>query len=152
VAAAARLYLRPGMTVADVTFGRGVFWRKADLSRVTLLASDLHHADPERRHDFRRLPYADGTLNVVVLDPPYLHDVGAGREFFERNYRNRTTTAGHSHEDIVGLYRDGLAEAKRVLKVGGQVWVKCKDETASGVQRRTSIEVYQLALQLGLVD
>jgi hypothetical protein len=28
----ARLYFQPGFRIADVTFGRGVFWKKIDVS------------------------------------------------------------------------------------------------------------------------
>lgn len=55
IADAARLYLRPGDKVADVTYGRGVFWRKLDLTSV-----DFHPSDritcPNAAYDFRHLP------------------------------------------------------------------------------------------------
>ena len=41
MAAAAQLYLRPDMRVADVTYGRGVFWRKIDVSRFRFAGSDV---------------------------------------------------------------------------------------------------------------
>jgi hypothetical protein len=71
IAEVARLYLRPGMRVADVTYGRGVFWRKVDTSVL-----DFHATDLSDGVDFRNLPYADDSLDLVVLDPPYMHDPG----------------------------------------------------------------------------
>jgi hypothetical protein len=42
----------------------------------------------------------------------------------------------------------------RVLKRGGQLWVKCQDEIESGRQCRSQIEIHAIAktLQLGDVD
>ena len=45
-----------------------------------------------------------------------------------------------------------MAEAKRILKPGGTLWVKCADEIESCRQRRGHIEVFQVAQDLGLED
>ena len=81
----ARLFLPEGARVADVTYGQGVFWRKVDLGRYTLMGSDLQ-MDAYRRGqlalfggttphflaaDFCALPYQEQCLDVVVFDPPY---------------------------------------------------------------------------------
>ena len=34
----AKLYFRPGYRIADVTYGRGVFWRKIDITRILFLS------------------------------------------------------------------------------------------------------------------
>jgi len=39
----ARLYIPDGALVADVTWGRGVFWQKTNTSRFTLLGSEVDH-------------------------------------------------------------------------------------------------------------
>jgi hypothetical protein len=74
-----RLYLRQDdLLIADVTHGNGAFWRKSGERRI--LRSDM---DPLRGidlvADFRALPYASGSLDVIVLDPPYVHDPTAAR-------------------------------------------------------------------------
>jgi hypothetical protein len=155
----ARLYLPAGSIVADVTYGRGVFWRKIDLTKVRLIASDLHFwerrqldllpADHRRvQADFTSLPYADESIDRLVLDPPYLHAPGNGR-FVERCYRNKQTTPGLDHDGVIALYRSGLIEARRVLRrSGGQAWVKCQD-TISGGQRWSHIEIKDIAEELG---
>jgi len=143
IAEAARLYVKPGMRIADVTYGRGVFWQKVDLSEMQFFASDLAMDGI----DFRRLPYGDASLDVLVLDPPYMHNPGHPQ--VEDRYRNAETTPGLSHDDIVQLYRDGMAEARRVLVMGGLLWVKCQDEIESGRQRWAHLEVYEAGLQLG---
>ncbi len=35
------LHVADGATIADVTYGKGVFWRNVDASRYRLLATDL---------------------------------------------------------------------------------------------------------------
>ena len=153
IRAVTELYVADGAVVADVTWGKGAFWRKTDTSRFTLLRSDLMSADPGvPAYDFRCLPYADGSVDVVVLDPPYVHNPGSKglRHVTDARYGNADTTAGMYNADILGLYGEGMAEAYRVLRPdGGQLWVKCKDEVEAGVQRWSHIYLYQMALELG---
>lgn len=61
------LHVPEGATIADVTYGKGVFWRNVNLDNYTLLATDL-----ATRVDCRDLPYDDASLDAVVLDPPYM--------------------------------------------------------------------------------
>jgi hypothetical protein len=51
------LYVEPGATVADVTYGKGVFWRQVPEGAYRLLASDLSMGT-----DCRRLPYESGSV------------------------------------------------------------------------------------------
>ena len=44
-----------------------------------------------------------------------------------------------------------MEEAYRVLKPGGLLCVKCKDEVESGVQRWSHLELYRIALALGFI-
>src|SRR5262245_66206586 len=62
------LYVQPGSTVADVTFGNGVFWRKVPRDSFNLLPTDLSTGV-----DCRSLPYKDSSIDCVVFDPPYMH-------------------------------------------------------------------------------
>jgi len=142
----AKLYLRPGDRIADVTYGKGVFWRKIDTSKYEMFVSDLLTV-PERLYDFRNLPYSDNYFDVVVLDPPYSHN--PGYMIVDANYHNRETTKGFYHDDIIRLYRDGIIEAYRVLKPGGLLWVKCKDEIESGIQRMSHTDVRICAEDVG---
>lgn len=149
IAAVARLYLKKGDRVADITFGRGVFWQKLSLSDYLFNKSDKITC-PGSPHDFRKLPYADGHFDVVVFDPPYAH-YGEGMRV-EPCYQMASTTGRLSHRDIMEGYRDGMTEAKRILKPGGTLWVKCADEVEASHQRRGHIEVFEIAQNLRLVD
>ena len=137
---AADFYIKDGMTVADVTFGKGVFWKKVDTSRFTLAATDLQSGTC-----FGDLPYHDSTIDILILDPPYMHGGATIKKSLNDCYKNEST----SHEAVVRLYAKGMLEAARVLKQKGQLWVKTQDEIESNKQRMTSHEVTTLAQTFG---
>ena len=140
----ARLYLRPGDTIYDVTLGRAVFWRKIDLSLYDFHGTDIAL---EPSVDLRNLPYQDSSGDHLVLDPPHIHDSG-----IPRYNSRRTIPRDMSHDDIINeLYGGGMKEAWRVLKPGGYCWVKCCDEIIGGRQLWSHIEIYEIAKALGFV-
>lgn len=157
----ARLYLRDGQTVADVTHGNGVFWKSVDTSRFNFRPSDLFKGPAFL--DFKELPYKAGSMDVVVFDPPYMEGGQRGKvkgsisSCYGNNGSSPSTfpkpTSGLKyHAAVVRVYEEGMKEAARVLRPGGLLWVKCQDEVESHKQKRTHIEVYQIALGLGLSD
>lgn len=145
----ARLYLKKGDRVADLTYGRGAFWRQVDLADFDFYKSDKITC-PSSPHDFRRLPYKDCLFDAVVLDPPFAHH--GDSLLVEPAYNNASTTAGLYHEEIIQLYRQGMTESKRVLKAGGLMLVKCSDEIESSKQKRSHIEVHGISMELRLED
>ena len=139
-------YIKDGDTVADVTYGKGVFWRKVDLNRINLLKTDIMTVEPPV--DFRNLPYAEGSIDHVVFDPPYMHT--PGKPMVDERYQNSNTTSKMYHTDIMQeLYKKGMIEAYRVMKENGFLFVKCQDEVESGYQRWSHIEIYDIAKQMG---
>ena len=146
----ARLYFKKGYRIADVTYGKGVFWREINLSAYDFHASDIHTC-AEHDYDFRHLPYDNDSFNVVVLDPPYAHN--PGDLIVDDSYSNSHTTKRMYHDDILELYRQGMTEAKRILKRGGLLLVKCQDEVESSKQRWSHIEILNIAVdELGMAD
>ena len=68
-----------------------------------------------------------------VLYGPDIHN--PGKHITDYRYNNAATTGGMYHREIVTrFYYPGMAEAARILKPGGQLWVKCKDEIESSEQ------------------
>jgi DNA methylase len=142
------LHVADGATVADVTYGKGVFWRIVDASRYRLLATDL-----QTGVDCRKLPYEDGSLDCVVLDPPYMEGLfrragsqlagGGTHAAFRGHYSNGKRTVGGPkyHEAVLDLYYRAGAEAHRVLKPNGVLIVKCQDEVSANRQRLTHVEI-----------
>jgi hypothetical protein len=144
----ARLYLKGGDMVADVTYGGGIFWRKTDTSELHLLDSDLHHEDRSKQHDLRSLPYGDSSIDVLVLDPPY--GMNTNKPHFEERYRNRES-GRLDYKEVMALYRDGITEAARVLKVGGLLWVKCQDSGTGKRLRAAHVEIHTYAHRQGFI-
>jgi len=142
----AAMYLRPGALVCDPTWGKGVFWKKVDLSTVEMHASDKVTC-PGKNWDCRHLPHANATFDLVVLDLPYAHN--PGQMIVDSSYQNASTTTGMYHKDIMQLYFDSMTEARRILKPCSQMWVKTQDEIESSFQRWSHIEVYEMGIQLG---
>jgi tRNA G10 N-methylase Trm11 len=137
------LYVPKGSTVADVTYGKGVFWRKVNKKEYTLLKSDLHTGT-----DCRNLPYENDSLNALVLDPPYMHTPGGtahtNHQNFEEYYKNNiteNTTEKKYHDAVLELYYAAGREAWRVLKNKGIFIVKCQDEVCANKQRLTHVEL-----------
>jgi hypothetical protein len=147
IAAAVQVHLPAGARVADLTYGRGVFWQRCPW--VDVIGSDLHTV-PERPYDFRSTPYDAASFDVVVFDPPYAHTGKNNSQAMICDQYQLHSIKGYSHADVMGLYREGMAEAVRIVRRGGQVWVKCKDEIESGRQRWAHLLVQQMADELGL--
>jgi hypothetical protein len=146
MAQVARLYFSPGDRIADVTYGSGVFWRGVDLAQYDFHPSDLLTV-PDHPYDFRRLPYRSREFDAHVIDPPYMHHPSySRRRIHNADYKNAETTRGFSHEDIIRLYREGMVEGHRILKPGGLMLVKCKDEIEGGRQRMSHIEIRDIAV------
>ena len=137
-----RLYVAPGSKVADVTYGRGVFWKLIPDDEFVLLSTDL-----ARGVDCRRLPYSSGEIDCVVFDPPYMHTPGGsahvGHQNFEGYYRNNATNGltAKYHDAVLELYFQAADEAGRVLREDGIYIVKCADEVCANQQRLTHVEL-----------
>ena len=143
----AKLYLPKDGKVADITWGKGVFWKNIDITKYDFFKSDKITC-PETPYDFtKRLPYKNKTFDVVVFDPPYAHN--PGNMMVNDNYLNRETTKGMYHKDIINLYKKGMRQAYRILKPGGALWVKCKDEIETSCQKWSHIEIHDMAVNMG---
>jgi len=142
------LHVPRGAEIADVTYGKGVFWKNVKPGDYILHASDLATGV-----DCRHLPYGDASLDCVVLDPPYMeglyrrsedHLAGAGtHKAFREHYSNgqKTTDGPKYHSAVVDMYFKAGREAHRVLKENGVLIVKCQDEVSANRQRLTHVEI-----------
>lgn len=149
-----QLYVRPGSVVADITYGKGVFWRNVPPGLYRLAATDLQDGV-----DCRTLPYEDRALDCVVFDPPYMHTPGgtahtSSHAAFEKHYRNNgsgSQTASKYHEAVLDLYGDTGRESHRVLEDRGVFIVKCQDEVCANRQRLTHVELIQIYQDMGFI-
>lgn len=146
-----RLFVAKGSTVADVTWGKGAFWRLVPDGLYDVKASDI-----QTGIDCRNLPYENGSLDALVLDPPYMeglfrkdtgHMAGSGsHSAFRERYSDSKATlheegAPKWHDAVLDLYFKAGIEALRVLRNYGVFIVKCQDEVSANRQRLTHIEL-----------
>lgn len=138
-----------GTTIADITYGKGVFWRRVDRSKYKVLTTDI--ADGV---DCKKLPYEDASLGAMVFDPPYIegfyrrdesHLAGEGTHAAFRNFYSNGDASEHPtlkyHDRVVDMYMLTAIEAKRVLKPEGIFIVKCQDEVSANRQKLTHVEI-----------
>jgi hypothetical protein len=148
------LHVPKGSLVADVTWGKGVFWRNVSADAYVVKATDI--ADGV---DCRDLPYADHSIDCVVLDPPYMEGFyrketsqkagsgshGSFRHAYSSGDESRADSEHRStarwHGAVTDLYFRAGEEAFRVLKKGGVLIVKCQDEVSGGRQWLTHVEI-----------
>lgn len=173
----AALHLPAGCRVADVTYGKGVFWKKVPIGCYHLQFSDLNaKVERDERHDVevedgvdaRALPFEEASLEALVFDPPYMeglfrsqtsHLAGAGSHgAFRSHYSDGSATPLTDevgavlpkwHDAVVDLYLRAAREAWRVLRVGGTYIVKCQDEVSANKQRLTHVEIISACESLG---
>ena len=145
-----KLHVPDGSIIADVTYGKGAFWRRVRTGDYTLHTSDI--ADGT---DCRNLPYDDDSLDCVVLDPPYMEGfyrkndsekAGAGtHQAFRDHYSNGSeepvSNGAKWHGAVLDMYKQSGTEAYRVLRKKGVLIVKCQDEVSANRQHLTHVEV-----------
>jgi len=142
-----KLHVPDGAKIADVTYGKGVFWRNVPEGLY-----DLHASDLKTGVDFRALPYADASMDAVVIDPPYMEGLlrekkdtraGSGTHDQFRDYYSSgaETGGGKWHQAVLDLYIAGGREAHRVLKDHGMFIVKCQDEVCANRQELTHVQL-----------
>jgi tRNA G10 N-methylase Trm11 len=148
------IHVPKGSKIADVTWGRGVFWKKVPTENY-----EVHGTDIATGVDCRNLPYADESFDCIVLDPPYMegfyrkqndHKAGSGTyATFSSAYSNgdelnadtQNTGTPKWHAAVTDMYFKTGIEAYRVLKKKGNLIVKCQDEVSAGKQWLTHVEI-----------
>ena len=167
------LHVPHGATIADVTYGKGVFWQEVACGCYDVRFSDLdakvtrdtlHDADVRTGIDSRALPFENGSLDALVFDPPYMEGLfrvakeslaGSGNYgAFRQHYSNGVATpheadAPRWHDAVLDLYLKSGVEAFRVLKPKGIYIVKCQDEVSANKQRLTHVEIITAFESLG---
>jgi tRNA G10 N-methylase Trm11 len=150
------LHVPKGSVVADVTYGKGVFWKNVPTGEYHLYPSDI-----QTGVDCRNLAYKDETIDCIILDPPYMeglfrkkkdHLAGAGNyKAFREHYSNGEANSGGAkyHAAVLELYHDAGREAYRVIKKEGILIVKCQDEVSANQQELSHVQIINYYASLG---
>ena len=144
--AVSEIFLRGGWYDADVTYGKGAFWK--GLQRPGR-CSDLHPLFPDVVQDDSTAlrTYADGSMGSIVFDPPFL--------FRSRRAENTETMCRwygyfRSYAELWDMYSQSLDAIRRVLRPRGFLVMKCQDMTDSRFYC-THAAVIDYAVQNGYV-
>jgi hypothetical protein len=143
IAAVAPLYLTG--RVLDVTYGRGMWWRR--FTPPLFVSHDLALDGV----DFRDLPHPDRSFDAVCFDPPYVprHGNDDATLVRDQDFRDRFgLDQSRSHAEMKQLIADGLAECARVA----DRWVlaKCCDFSNGRQFHLGHVTVLEAAAALGL--
>lgn len=109
----------------DVTYGNGQFWKD--------IPAPLHKfdIDPQQAGVVRAcstaLPLPPGGLRSVMFDPPFLTYVRKGRAGNGAMVMAGRFSGYWRYDELESHYRGTLREARRVLRAGGVLIVKCQD-------------------------
>lgn len=153
-----QLHWEPGQSVVDVTYGEGGWWTiwRPD----GLIGHDRYVGDGV---DYGELPEADGTVDVLAYDPPYVggggYDTSTIKTFRER-YGIHAASVGHA-KVLAEIVRP-FPEFARVLRPaargdkygGGRLWFKGMNYVVGGQYRTVAYDALQIARADGwrLVD
>lgn len=142
------LHVPEGSLVADVTYGKGVFWKRVPKGKYDLIASDIATGI-----DCRNLPYRSGSIDCVVLDPPYMEGfyrkatsqkAGSGTYgSFRDHYSNgdEKPQGPKWQAAVFYFYVQAGKEAHRVLRDNGVLIVKCQDAVSANRQHLTHVQI-----------
>lgn len=141
MAAVAPMYLRG--QVMDCTYGSGRWWDR--YRPEGLIAHDLRTDGV----DFTALPEADGTIDTVCFDPPYIPQ-GGDTTSTAPDFIARFGLRSRSSSTLWELIGAGLSECARVLTADGYLLVKCCDFVNGGQFQLGHRRVLDLADELDL--
>ncbi len=119
-------YVRPAGKVVDVTCNKRRMWKGLNTEGVIFCDID-ESVKPDVVCDFRKLPFGDKEVSVIVFDPPHLPSAAGtdqSLKHFVSNYGLKNTLVG---DNVTGFFKPFLEEAKRVLVDDGLVFCKLAD-------------------------
>lgn len=120
-------YAPAAETIADVCCNARRMWKGSQWAGVV----KYYDIDPEMQPDtvcgWDNLPDGDGTVDVLVYDPPHLPVAAASEKSLKRYGTDYGLGRSVKADNVDSLHAPFLAEAKRVLKPDGLIFAKIKD-------------------------
>lgn len=120
-------YAKPGAVVVDVTANQRRMWEGVVWSGPVTWCDVDPEVAPDVVADFRSLPFADASVDVLVFDPPHLPAAGGSPAALPQMKADYGLTNAPKADNVVSYFRPFLREALRVLRPDGVVFAKLKD-------------------------
>ena len=158
IADVAQLYIKPDDEVLDLTYGRGIWWRKYRPERLWAMCEQggftLSPEGPvDVAPDFRYLPdeWRD-KFDVVAFDPPYISIGGRATSTIDDfNDGYGLLEAMRTPRDLHLYNINGLEQASIVTAPGGLILVKCMAYVSSGALQPVPMWIFEYATtEMGL--
>lgn len=122
-----RFYAKSGAEVLDVTANKRRMWNGViHNSRVTYADIDAE-MKPDIIADFRNLPCAPNSYDVVIFDPPHLPVAASSLKSDKEFGRRYGLSYSPKGDNIKEYFPPFLREAERVLRPEGLIFAKLKD-------------------------
>jgi SAM-dependent methyltransferase len=120
-------YAPSAQRIIDVCCNERRMWNKAETAK-RVVGYDIDPAmQPDVVAAWHSMPDADGTVDVLVYDPPHLPLAGASAKCMPRLVKDHGIGRSVKGDNIEALHADFLTEAARVLKPDGLIFAKIKD-------------------------
>jgi hypothetical protein len=113
--------------VRDVTANRRRMWKGVSISARVLYYDSDPGVGPDVTCRWDSLPDTDGSVDVLVYDPPHLPSASASPKSHRQMVADYGLAQAPDGDSIAGSHRGFLAEAVRVLTDDGLIFAKIKD-------------------------
>ena len=134
----------------DATYSKGKFYDGTGIKPPTYKFDIFPASEDVIRADSRDLPLADGSINCMMFDPPFLATTGASLTKDDgSNKINRRFGVYPSETELHQFYIDSIREAHRVLRKNGILIFKCQDKVSSGKQYMSHVFIANKAVEHG---
>lgn len=137
-----RLYLAGQAFDADVTYSKGVFWKRLPEPKLKFdiapQAEDVIEASADD------LPLDDNSLQSLMFDPPFIPSKSNVPGKIKARF-----SSFKNQDEMWGFYERALCEFWRVLAPRGILVVKCQDTVSSGKNIMSHYHVERAAYELG---
>lgn len=120
-------YVSPGAVVVDVTANHRRMWEGVTWTGPVTWCDVDPGVAPDVIADFRSLPFAAASVDVLVFDPPHLPAAGGSPAAMPQMKVDYGLTGAPKADNVASYFRPFLREALRVLRPDGVIFAKLKD-------------------------
>ena len=143
------------LKILDCTYNRGQMWKGFNIDRdysLTTMDIDPRH-NTDYVCDFMEMPGVPSkAFDVLVFDPPHLPGKSKGSScVYSDVYGVIGPTKGREKNNISGMFKPFLKQAKRVLRPDGIILVKICDLVQGRKYQWQHVELINTARDMGLI-